>query len=78
MLKIPEYAGQPSIMKEPSDSILRTFRLEKSIIDDLNSFLRTHPEVVSLNHLFNVALKEFANLHKRDKTWLKIEEVQRG
>ncbi len=65
-------------MKEPSDSILRTFRLEKRIIDDLNAFLGTHPEVGSLNHLVNVALKEFAALHKRDKTWLKIEEAPRG
>ena len=73
-----EYAAQASIMKEPTESILRTFRLEKSIIDDLNAFLRTHPEVGSLNHLVNVALKEFATLHKRDKTWLKIEEAARS
>ncbi len=73
-----EYAAQTSIMPEQSDSILRTFRLERSIINDLNAFLATHPEVGSLNHLVNVALKEFAALHKRDKTWLKIEEVQRS
>ncbi len=61
-------------MPEPSDNVLRTFRLDKTTIDDLNAFLHHHPEVGSLNHLVNVALKEFAGLHKNDKTWLKIAE----
>lgn len=61
-------------MPEQNDSILRTFRLEKTTVEELQLFLRRHPEVGSLNHLVSVALKEFAALHRNDKSWLKMEK----
>ncbi len=61
-------------MPEQNDSILRTFRLEKETIEELQAFLRTHTEVGSLNHLVSVALKEFVALHRKDKSWLKTED----
>lgn len=59
--------------RNPTDSILRTFRLEKTTIEGLQGFLERHPEVGSLNHLVQVALTEFISIHKKDKTWLRVE-----
>ena len=39
----------------------------------LQSFIAKHPEVGSLNRLVELALKEFLELHEKDKSWLKTE-----
>ncbi len=55
------------------NGILRTFRLHEDTMKSLQNFIAQHPEVGSLNHLVEVALKEFVEIHKKDKSWLKLE-----
>lgn len=61
-------------MSNQPDSVLRTFRLDKETIENLRRFMQNHPEVGSLNHLVEVALREFYTIHRKDKTWLKTED----
>ncbi len=53
------------------NAVLRTFRLHDQLMVDLKDFMIRHPEIGSLNHLVEVALTEFVEIHKKDKTWLK-------
>ncbi len=47
--------------------VLRTFRLKKTALTDLSRFLDLHPEVGTMNHLVEVALREFVIIHLDDR-----------
>ena len=56
-----------------TDNVLRTFRLKKTTVVDLAQFLDDHPEVGTMNHLVEVALREFVAIHRDDRSWLRTE-----
>ncbi len=59
--------------KSEQKGVLRTFRFHEETMRGLQDFLAQHPEVNSLNHLVEVALREFVELHKDEKSWLKLK-----